>query len=463
MMSSSGISHKQIKTKTGQRQKPFPSKRIIATNIILYVITGIIQPILTDTLRIHGLIGRSWLLLPALANTTGMVMCGLLTNSAERIEFQQLVVASLSAWRKRITSKNDTHKNSGSNGGSSNNGSLIVRMMLLTTFVDLVSGMCLTLGLLTTGGAIFVILYNSCPIWTTLLSWMFLRNFSISWISLAGIMLVTFGVIANVFGSQRLKREEEDKNGEITLLSESSIFTGSIIIIVGSLLHSLMFVLSDLTLRPSHTTHKDTDSMVLTPTTNQTHIEQSDGKRKNEIHYHAVVPSGLMWSFCLGIIEAPLMLLWLIIGVLLYGFRDEDYQSQNNDIHSTYDSTPGDDDNTPTNIVSLVLGFILLLVIDGIHAATFFSILQHVGAVGSALLKGVQVVVVVVLTSIFFCGPKDESQCLTRGKAYSVVLVSLGVFCYGIGKSSSINHGSIDEGNHLQIQKTDQHKEIKTD
>lgn len=329
-------------------------------------------------------------------------------------------------------SKDDTKQNSSSNGGY-NNGCLIVRMMLVTTLVDLVSGMCLTLGLLTTGGAVFVVLYNSCPIWTTLLSWMLLRTFSISRISLIGIMLVTFGVIVNVFVSQQPK--EGEKNGDDVKLSAelspSRNFTGPIIIIVGSLLHSLVLVLSDLTLRPSHNTHKDTN------TTNQPHIEQSDGRKKNGIQRPEVIPSGLMWSFCLGIIEAPLMILWIIVGVSLHGFQDEDHKSRKFDIHSTYDSTLNGDDDSLTNIIRPVLGFILLLIVDAIHAATFFSILQYVGAVGSALLKGVQVVVVVVLTSMFFCGPKDESQCLTYRKAYSIVFVSLGVFCYGIGKSSS--------------------------
>ena len=315
-----------------------------------------------------------------------------------------------------------------------------------------------------TGGTIFVILYNSCPIWTTLLSWIFLEKFSISWISLVGILLVTFGVIINVFGNKLLPREEEEEElNEETIPSPSSsrIFTGSIIILVGSLLHSLMFVLSDLTLRPSCTTHKDSISMGVSPSKpNLSQIGQSDSGRKNEITRHAVVPSGFMWSFCLGTIEAVVMLLWVIIGVYLYGFRDEENQSATEDSHSTYDGTPSDGDNASTYIARFALGFVLLLVVDAIHAATFFSILQHVGAVGSALLKGVQVIVVVALTSIFFCSPRDESQCLTYVKVYSVVFVSLGVFCYGIGNSSSFHRGKKDESDHLRLQKTAMELEI---
>jgi len=364
---------------------------------------------------------------------------------------------------------------------NNNNGSFLLRMILLTAFVDLLSGMCLTLGLLTTGGAIFVILYNSCPIWTTLLSWMFLSNFTIGWVSLGGIVLVSFGLIVNVFGSHMLLRGGGDEGeGEVIMMEEevessssssSRIFIGSIIILVGSLLHSFMFVLSDLTLRPSSSSSSSSSTIINRNTaTTQIVVEQSrededkdyhkddndddggdgDDGRRSAIHTnHAVVPTGFMWSFCLGTIEASLMLLWVSINILLYGFRDESTSS-------SIDTNPsGNDGSSSSNSSTLqfATGFAFLIAVDAIHAATFFSILQHVGAVGSALLKGVQVIVVVALSSLFFCNPADKggggesSQCLTYGKVYSVSLVSLGVFCYGVGrKSSSTSGGGKEEG-----------------
>jgi len=323
--------------------------------------------------------------------------------------------------------------------------------------MGLISGMCLTLGILTTGGSIFIVLYNSCPIWTTLLSRLFLNKFSLPWISLAGICLVTLGLILNnIFVSQLTDQNEKEEaiNEPVLPSSSSRRFNGSIIILVGSVLHSLMFVLSDITLRPPCSAHSDKDSSVVSslPRKNRNQIEKSGESRENAI-YHEVIPSGFMWSFCLGSIEASVMLVWVLVNIVLYGFRDEDYQSAMTGTGYNYDGNSSDDDILHIDIFRFLLGFVLLLVTDCIHAATFFSILQNIGAVGSALLKGVQLIAVVVLSSIFFCCPSDESQCLTHTKSYSVTFVLLGVLCYGIG-NSSVGHDGKGECHHIQQKKS---------
>ena len=78
-----------------------------------------------------------------------------------------------------------------------------------------------------------------------------------------------------------------------------------------------------------------------------------------------------------------------------------------------------------------------MLMVDAFHSAAFFLMLKQIGAVGSALLKGVQSVAVVILSAIFFC-PYEETQCLTTFKALSVVLVLSGSFLYAAESTRSL-------------------------
>lgn len=46
--------------------------------LVGYVLTAVLQTSLVDYLRVHDALGRKALLLPTLANTIGMTLCGLL-------------------------------------------------------------------------------------------------------------------------------------------------------------------------------------------------------------------------------------------------------------------------------------------------------------------------------------------------------------------------------------------------
>jgi len=94
------------------------------TFIFLYIGTGILQPLIIDTLRLHQSLGRSILLLPTLANTSGMALCGALASSSQ--------------WKTFRTNL-------------STNPSLLKRIVT-TASIDLASGMALTFGILHTGG-----------------------------------------------------------------------------------------------------------------------------------------------------------------------------------------------------------------------------------------------------------------------------------------------------------------------
>jgi hypothetical protein len=92
---------------------------------------------------------------------------------------------------------------------------------------------------------------------------------------------------------------------------------------------------------------------------------------------------------------------------------------------------------------SVLTGFLGLVLVDAVHASAFFTLLQNMGTVALALLKGIQAVVVVGLAAVLYC-PTEEAECLTLTwiKSASAVIVVSGVLGYGIGSRSENITGS---------------------
>jgi len=338
--------------------------------ILLYVSTGILQPLLTDNLRLQNNLGRKTLLLPTLANTCGMALCGLLVSPQ--------------SWNAFFR---DTFLKEG-------RMSRLGRFIGLTAVVDLISGMMLTFGLLQTGGGVFVVLYNSCPMWTALLTWCVLGR-RLGAMQLAGVAAVCVGLVVNVLGSATAAATTGE-SGATTSRDSGTVVFGSLVVLAGSLLHSLMFVLSDMALCDEKNRGTDAEEFVM---------------------------SGQMWSSCLGMLEALFMTFWVLAHVAAGGFYDVVADAQMPETSS---------------VGAAVRGFALLLFVDAVHAASFFQLLQKMGALPSALLKGVQAVAVVGLSVLFYCPMGrleekmgDETACLTPLRALSVILVVLGVCAYG--------------------------------
>mmetsp|Transcript_18049 Transcript_18049/g.43401 ORF Transcript_18049/g.43401 Transcript_18049/m.43401 type:complete len:388 (-) Transcript_18049:165-1328(-) len=333
--------------------------------IILYVGTGILQPMIIDSLRMRECLGRKSLLLPTLAKTTGMALIGVLSTSADRAALRRLFHSDPS----------------------------FRRSLFAAAFVDMVSGMLLTGGILLTGGAVFVVLYNSVPAWTALLSKYFLGR-PLTAIQMLGVVIVCLGLMCNIFGTteQLSSRSDEEVWAKVTM--------GSVIVLLGCILHSGFFVLSDRSLRGHHTRTstgaKDTNAAAITPP---------------------------LWSSCLGSMEATTMATYIIASISARGFHPEGTSPE------------------VCSLPSLAKGFCSMLLIDAVHSAAFFLMLKQIGAVGSALLKGVQSVAVVLLSAAFFC-PREEAQCLTIVKALSVALVLIGTFLYAVSSSVEVDQNN---------------------
>ena len=345
---------------------PFCRQPLFLFKIIVYVGTGVLQPLIVDTLRMSSCLGRKSLLLPTLAKTTGMALVGLLSTRADRSTLRHLLRTSAD----------------------------FSRSLLLAAVVDLISGMLLTGGILLTGGAIFVVLYNSCPAWTAILSKYFLGRSLTSKQSI-GVLVVVLGLICNVFGTteQLSGKGKQDQHLPTVIL-------GSGIVLMGCILHSAFFVISDRSLRGGRP-GKSGDC---------------HGPSKGCGSDNAAVISPPLWSSCLGSMEVTVMATYILSSVSMRGFQEEGKSS---------DICPAPD---------FVKGFTFMLLVDAFHSAAFFLMLKQIGAVGSALLKGIQSVAVVILSAIFFC-PHEEAQCITTVKSISVVLVLSGTFLYAAGST----------------------------
>jgi len=318
--------------------------------------------------RIQSCMGRTSLLLPTLANTLGMASCGVLGTGN-----------GWSLLKSRY--RGDKSFRTG---------------LFLTATVDLVSGMMLSGGIFLTGGAVFVVLYNSCPVWTALLSKYALGR-PLSSGQSVGVCLVCMGLIANVLANSRTHSADVGK----------VVSFGSVIVLAGCVLHSAFFVLSDKFLRGAG--HNNCHG-------NEEYVDTKSNSGGG------ITIQAPIWSCCLGSMEAGFMTLFVFAQIHFRGFREEQ------------------DSSASCSASTFSKGFVALFLLDAVHAAAFFLLLKQIGAVGSALLKGAQAVVVVILSAIFFCS-KEESQCLTSAKAGSIVLVLSGTIWYANESNKISNSG----------------------
>ena len=197
---------------------------LLRAALILYSVSGWATPLLLDALRLsepsavssssspaHGLPN----LKPMLANTLGMALAWLFSTggspgSSTLVQTLRRLPYSAPIWRRLVA----------------------------VAVVDFVSGFMLIQGALVIGSNLFVVLYTSCTLWTALLSRWLLRR-SPSLLQWFAILAITAGLsgdavasVASVGGSEEGGSRGGGENG----------VRGTFLVLVGSSLHSLMFV-----------------------------------------------------------------------------------------------------------------------------------------------------------------------------------------------------------------------------
>jgi hypothetical protein len=78
-------------------------------------------------------------------------------------------------------------------------------------------------------------------------------------------------------------------------------------------------------------------------------------------------------------------------------------------------------------MTAVAVAYAPLILIDGLHALSFFATLGERGAVSAAMLKGVQVVFVFVASSVLSCDEASGAGCATPAKAAGVTIVVAGL------------------------------------
>lgn len=73
--------------------------------------------------------------------------------------------------------------------------------------------------------------------------------------------------------------------------------------------------------------------------------------------------------------------------------------------------------------------FGILVLSNATHQAAWFNLVGSFGACSTAVLKALQSVFLFVSAGLAFCG-RDEDQCLTRSKIFSLCIVVVGVLAY---------------------------------
>ena len=237
--------------------------------VVVYVVTGAAQPILTDWIKYRGGTGSSSssvtlpLLLPMVANTAGMASVGLLM---------------LRPWC--VGPPRPLHAPSPSADGMKKpprRGLCTSGQVFLLVWVDMAASVLILLGLLLVGSGVYVVMYSSTTLWTAAIASLAKAQSLSSW-QWAGVLCLTSGLVIN--GHEQLTRDQSGAGHNLdggavnvtvpatatTLHGSPSVagsLMGSALIVVGSLLHATFFVLADRLLQPPPPpppTHTQVDS-----------------------------------------------------------------------------------------------------------------------------------------------------------------------------------------------------------
>jgi hypothetical protein len=77
----------------------------------------------------------------------------------------------------------------------------------------------------------------------------------------------------------------------------------------------------------------------------------------------------------------------------------------------------------------IITSYIVLVVVNLVHAICFFKLLSNLGSTSTGVMKGIQSVLVFVISHFAFCS-LQASQCFTPFKGLALVIVVSGVFFY---------------------------------
>ena len=392
------------------------SKWLLYLSFLVYTTSGWATPLFMDALRLSSPSGSDASALPnlkpMLCNTGGMALAWFLSTgcnpfSSALVQRLRRLPWSAPLWRRLCT----------------------------IAAVDFFSGFLLFQGQLSIGSNLYVVLYASCTLWTALLSrWLLRRPLSNShWVA---IVTITLGLAADAYLSH------SDKHG-----GRSNTRTGVALVLLGSLLHSLMFVqaealssglpvvgmvLADPAAAAEKAKKKKTESQLL--------LDDADAAAPS-------LPSSSSSSSAAAVSSIDVCGFMGCTEVLVLLF----YYASLATISAA--TAPAATSFSPSSTAAPVVAaarlefesYLVLAATNALHAAAFFSILDSLGAVASGVLKGVQMLVVFIASDLLFCAA-DRSECVTAKKSACVAVVFAGLVLYGWSGGTKPHRGSSAAG-----------------
>jgi hypothetical protein len=263
------------------------------------------------------------------------------------------------------------------------------RSVLKVTFIDMAANVLLQSALILVGGGVFVVFYSSCTLWTAVLSYC-VSGKELSRTEWGGILMLTAGLMLSAISNHQTGGEEA-----------SNAAFGAAIMLVGTLCHSLAFVVDEAIIEEGMAAHT-----LCFATGSYSHV-------LTRTHAYSSPTSHI------GLVEMVLLFVYNIVLAMCYDTPSLLLSS----IHSKGATT-----------VQVVVVYTMLTAVNALHSGSFFHCLGTFGAVGSAAMKGLQALSVFFLSSMFFC-QYSQLQCATPAKTASMGIVFCGLFVYAHGAS----------------------------
>ena len=370
-----------------------PSMTWVWTNAILYVMSGVTQPILMAYASHAGLANPKCQLYmlfyyigPALAGFT--IRCSPRKQKSDR-SMQQLL--SEDDQKQRYNSQDDNSFDVSSRMPKDiaeeeehwpTNTTLLIKASGIAIFDIFAQSMVYT-GNNLAGPTIFAIIYSSVTIWAAIFSRVLLSR-SLVKLQWAGVCLVVLGLTLTARDSKTVGK---------------NVFVGAILVLVGSSFHGLTYVMCERIMMPS-------------PTIAGNSLGANDTPKERD---HLSVRANCAVQ---GIVAMMAFLLWQIFYTLprlepliLAPMRESD---------------------TTALEALFILGTIT--VSNFVHSLTYFATLKYFpgGATSAGILKGLQAVLVFAAGAYFLCEKwGGRETCWSNSKFASLVIVVSGIMMYG--------------------------------
>jgi drug/metabolite transporter (DMT)-like permease len=241
--------------------------------------------------------------------------------------------------------------------------------MTAVILIDLCSGILCFTGLVSAGSAIFTVVYSSVTAWTAVFSWLFFGR-ELHYMQWSGVCLVMLGLVGSSLGS-----------GSFGATDSEDVGIGILMILVGSMFHSLYYIVSESILKDDN----------------------------------PIAPEFL------GSFQG-------LFGTVVFGLWQLLYTAPRWDVLITDEIAAHHG-----SVTQICVAYAGLIVVNFVHGVCLFHMLKTVGSTTTGVLKGIISVLVFVFSHYAFCS-LQQSQCFNYAKGASLAVVVVGVLCYSVYK-----------------------------